>query len=88
MSTPPRDAARRPVKKERAIASKSIAAIAVAVLLIAFGIANSNDVRVNWLIVHSSTPLILVIGVSALLGAILGGVAARRLPPRASRGRR
>jgi uncharacterized integral membrane protein len=88
MSTPPRDAARRPVKKERAIASKSIAAIAVAVLLIAFGVANSDKVRVNWLVVHSNTSLILVIGVSALLGAILGGVATRRLPPRAGRGRR
>lgn len=82
MSTPPSDAARRPVKKERAIASKSIAAIAVAVLLIAFGIANSDDVRVNWLIVHSNTPLILVIGVSAVLGAILGAAAVRRLPQR------
>ncbi len=85
MSTPPRDAPRRPVKKERAIASKSIAALAVALLLIAFGIANSDDVRMDWLLFHSSTPLIVVIGVSALLGAVLGGLAVARRPRRARR---
>lgn len=85
MSTPPRDASRRPVKKERAIASKSIAAAAVALLLIAFGVANSGDVRINWLVFHSSTPLILVIALSALLGAILGGLVVARRPRRARR---
>jgi uncharacterized integral membrane protein len=85
MSTPPRDASRRPVKKERAIASKTIAAVAVGVLLIAFGAANSDDVRINWLVVHSSTPLIVVIAISALLGAILGGLAVARRPRRGRR---
>jgi uncharacterized integral membrane protein len=80
MSTPQRDAPRAPVRKERAVASKTIAALAVALLLIAFGIANSDDVRINWLVVHSSTPLILVIAVSAVLGAILGALAASRRP--------
>jgi uncharacterized integral membrane protein len=84
MSTPPRDAPRAPVRKERAIASKTIAALAVAVLLIAFGVANSDDVRINWLVVHSNTPLILVIAVAAVLGAIVGGLLVYRRPRRAS----
>ncbi|HEX2105473.1 MAG TPA: LapA family protein [Solirubrobacteraceae bacterium] len=60
----------RPVKKERAIASKTIAAIAVAFLLIAFGVSNDDRVAVDYLVVTRDSPLILVIGVSALLGAL------------------
>ena len=85
MSTAPGGGGTRPVKKERAIASKSIAALAVAVLLIAFGVANSDDVRINWLVVHSNTPLIVVIGISALLGAIIGALALARRPRRGRR---
>ena len=76
----------RPVRKERALVSKTIAAVAVAFLLIAFGISNDTDVPVDYLVVTRDSPLILVIGVSALLGAIIGGLVMRR--PRArSRGR-
>jgi uncharacterized integral membrane protein len=63
--------------KERDYLSKTIAAIAVAVLLIAFGLSNRNDVPIDWLVTTTKTPLILVIVVSALLGAILGGLAVR-----------
>ena len=77
---------RRPVRKERAIASKTIAAVAVALLLIAFGVANDDHVSVDYLIATRDSPLILVIGVSALLGAIIGALLMRR--PRArARGR-
>ena len=69
---------RRPVKKERAIASKTIAAIAVAFLLIAFGVSNDDRVAVDYLVVTRDSPLILVIGVSALLGAIIGALIVRR----------
>jgi uncharacterized integral membrane protein len=62
----------QPVKKERALASKTIAALAVALLLIAFGISNNNDVPVDWLVGTTQTSLILVILVSALLGAAVG----------------
>ena len=67
-----------PVRKERALISKTIAAIAVAFLLIAFGVSNETKVAVDYLVVTRNSPLILVIGVSALLGAIIGGLIVRR----------
>jgi uncharacterized integral membrane protein len=69
--------------KERDYLSKTIAAVAVAILLIAFGLSNRNDVRINWLVAKTSTSLILVIIVSAVLGAILGGLAVRSRSRRA-----
>ena len=74
VSTPPKD---RPSKRGDAT-SKTVAALAVAVLLIAFGLSNRNDVPIDWLVGTTSTPLIIVILISAALGAILGGVAVRR----------
>jgi uncharacterized integral membrane protein len=68
----------RPARKERALASKTIAAAAVAFLLIAFGISNGDNVPVDYLVLTRDSPLILVIGVSALLGAIIGGLIVRR----------
>ena len=72
MSTPERSS------KGRDVASKTIAAVAVAILLIAFGLSNRDDVPIDWLVGTTATPLIVVILVSAFLGAILGGLAARR----------
>jgi uncharacterized integral membrane protein len=67
-----------PVRKERALASKTIAAVAVAFVLIAFGVSNDNSVPIDYLVLTRDSPLILVIGVSALLGAIIGGLIVRR----------
>jgi uncharacterized integral membrane protein len=67
-----------PPRKERAIASKTIAALAVAFLLIAFGVSNDNHVSVDYLVFTRDSPLILVIGVSALLGALVGALVMRR----------
>jgi uncharacterized integral membrane protein len=61
-----------PPRKERALVSKSIAALALALLLAAFGVANDSDVPVDWLLGTTQTPLILVILVSAALGVVLG----------------
>src|SRR3954447_113688 len=71
-------AGERPARKGRGIASKTIAAVAVAFLLIAFGVSNDNRVAVDYLVVTRESPLILVIAVSALLGAIIGRLAVRR----------
>ena len=68
----------RPARKERALASKTIAAAAVAFLLIAFGVANDDRVPVDYLVATRDSPLILVIAVSAFLGAIIGGLIVRR----------
>ena len=67
-----------PARKSRGLASKTIAAVAVAFLLIAFGVSNDNRVPVDYLVVTRDSPLILVIGVSALLGAIIGALIMRR----------
>ena len=72
MSTPD------PPPKARDLKSKTIAALAVAVLLIAFGLSNRNDVPIDWLVGTTDTPLIVVIVVSAVLGALIGGLAVRR----------
>jgi uncharacterized integral membrane protein len=77
MSTPDRP------PKERALVPKTVAALAVAFLLIAFGLSNRNDVPINWLVGTTSTPLIIVVLVSAVLGAILGGAAVRGRSKRA-----
>jgi uncharacterized integral membrane protein len=77
MSTPDRP------PKERALVPKTVAALAVAFLLIAFGLSNRNDVPINWLAGTTSTPLIVVILVSAVLGAILGALAVRGRSKRA-----
>jgi uncharacterized integral membrane protein len=82
-ATSPRE---RPARKERALVSKTIAALAVAFLLIAFGVSNEGEVPVDYLVVTRDSPLILVIGVSALLGAIIGGLIVRRRPRGRSRG--
>ena len=69
--------------KERDLKSKTIAALAVAILLIAFGLSNRNDVPIDWLVGTTDTPLIIVILVSAVLGAIIGGAAVRGRSKRA-----
>ena len=81
MSTPD------PPPKQRDLKSKTIAAFAVAVLLIAFGLSNRDDVPIDWLVGTTDTPLIIVILVSAVFGAIIGGAAVRGRSKRAgSRG--
>jgi uncharacterized integral membrane protein len=69
---------KQPVRKERAFVSKSIASIAVAFLLLAFGVSNTTQVPVDYLVVTRDSSLILVIGVSAVLGAIFGALLMRR----------
>ena len=77
MSTQERPATKERTPKERAYLSKTIAAVAVAILLIAFGLSNRNEVKIDWLVTTTQTPLIIVIIVSAVLGAILGALAVR-----------
>jgi uncharacterized integral membrane protein len=79
MSTPERPS------RSRAVTTKTVAALVVAGLLIAFGLSNRDDVPIDWLVGTTKTPLIIVILVSAALGAILGGLAVRRTSRRASR---
>src|SRR4029450_5408751 len=64
MSTPD------PPPKKRDLTSKTIAAVAVAILLLAFGLSNRDDVSIDWLVGTGDAPLIIVILVSAGLGVL------------------
>jgi uncharacterized integral membrane protein len=77
MSTPD------PPPKKRDLTSKTIAAVAVAILLLAFGLSNQNDVSIDWLVGTTDTPLIIVILVSAGFGVLLGALAVRSRSKRA-----
>jgi len=77
MSTPD------PPPKRRDLTSKTIAAVAVAILLLAFGLSNRDDVSIDWLVGTTDTPLIIVVLVSAGLGVILGALAVRSRAKRA-----
>jgi uncharacterized integral membrane protein len=52
-------------------------AIAV-VLLVWFALANLRDVRIDFWVVNRQAPLILVIVISGLLGALIGALVMRR----------
>lgn len=52
--------------------NRRIAALAVGALIVLFAVVNLDDVDVNWVVTTTATPLIVVIGVSFLLG-LLGG---------------
>jgi uncharacterized integral membrane protein len=52
-------------------------AIAV-VLLVWFALANLRDVRIDFWVVNRQAPLILVIVISGLLGALIGALVTRR----------
>jgi uncharacterized integral membrane protein len=60
------------------VEKRQIAVLGLAALGIAFGVANLDEVDVNWLLGTWETPLIIVILVSMLAGAGLGFLGARR----------
>jgi uncharacterized integral membrane protein len=63
-------ARRRMGKDNREIVRLVVFGLAL-VLLIAFVVGNSNDVKVNFVFFHTSTSLIWVILVSAVLGLLV-----------------
>lgn len=80
-SQPPQQPARRRDRRETA---RTAAALVVGALIAAFAVLNFHDVRVNWILGTWSTPLILVIAVSFLLG-VAAGLLGPRLRRRARR---
>jgi uncharacterized integral membrane protein len=53
--------------------------VAIAVVLLAwFALANLRDVRIDFWVVDRQAPLILVIVISGLLGALIGALVMRR----------
>jgi uncharacterized integral membrane protein len=66
---------RAPAKRERA---RQVAALAIGALVAVFAVVNLDRVDVNWILGTWSTPLILVIAVTFVLGAALGAFLATR----------
>lgn len=52
--------------------------VVVAGVLVLWAFANTDEVAVDWLVDTTRGPLVVVIGISALLGFLLGAVATWR----------
>ena len=61
---------------------RTVAGLSIGALVAVFAVLNLDEVEVNWIVGTVSTPLIVVIGVTFLLGMVLGWIA------HAARGRR
>ena len=57
---------------------RQIGVLVLAGVGIAFAVANLDEVKVNWLLGTWSTPLIVVIALSMVIGAGLGYLVTRR----------
>jgi uncharacterized integral membrane protein len=71
-TTPGREPERRRRRQARLIAS-----VVVIGLGVAFAVLNLDEVEVNWIVGTWDTPLIIVIAISILVGAVLGFLVAR-----------
>jgi lipopolysaccharide assembly LapA-like protein len=67
--TPPDRKDDGPRRGATRIGARDIAAGVLAAGGIAFAVLNSTDVTVNWIVVETTTPLVIVILVSGLCGA-------------------
>ena len=65
-------------KVDRRLEAKTVAALAVAALIIAFAVANSQKVEVHFLAFTTDTPLVVVILIALVLGFVLGNLVRRR----------
>jgi uncharacterized integral membrane protein len=54
------------------------ASFALGALAVLFAVLNLDDVRVNWVVATTNTPLIVVISVCLVVGAAIGWILARR----------
>lgn len=57
---------------------KIVVLVAVAAILIALALSNTQDVTVDWLFGDADTSLWVVIVAAAAIGAVLGALARRR----------
>jgi uncharacterized integral membrane protein len=59
----------------------TVVGVAIAVVLLAwFAVANLRDVRIDFWVFHRQAPLIIVIVISGLLGALITALIMRRKP--------
>jgi uncharacterized integral membrane protein len=69
---------RGPPTRGRRQRARTIGAFALGGLAVLFAALNLDEVEVSWIVATWETPLIVVIAVSVLIGAVLGWVLARR----------
>jgi uncharacterized integral membrane protein len=60
------------------VEKRQVAALVLAGAGVAFAVANLDEVKVEWIVADSRTPLIVVIALSMLVGAALGFLVSRR----------
>jgi uncharacterized integral membrane protein len=65
--------------------ARTIGLVVLAGLGVLFAVLNFDEVKVNWLLGTWSTPLIIVIAISFLLGSSVGYLLARRRPTKSRR---
>ena len=61
----------------RRVNPRQILALVVGALIVLFAVLNTDDVEVNWIVATATTPLIVVIAVSWILGIVTGLLIAR-----------
>ncbi len=65
-------------KRSRREQMRSVALLALAVLITAFALLNLKSVRVDWIVGSGSAPLIIVVVISLLVGVVITHFAERR----------
>ena len=68
----------KPDKRKRREQARTVVAIALAILITLFAVLNTDEVKVHWIFGTTETPLIIVIAVSAIVGAVLALFAQRQ----------
>jgi uncharacterized integral membrane protein len=76
---PKQRAGQSPTNRERA---RTLALIGLAILMTLFAVLNLKEVKVDWIVGSGKAPLIIVIVVSVLIGAVLSYFADRRAAKR------
>lgn len=58
--------------------ARVVPAVVLAIVLIAFAVANTKRVKVNFLVADAKAPLIVVLLATAVVGALIGALLRRR----------
>jgi uncharacterized integral membrane protein len=79
MNAPEQEGRRQaPAARTRRERLRGASVVALAIVITLFAVLNLNEVKVKWIVGSGHAPLIIVIVVSALIGAVLSYFADRR----------
>ena len=74
----PEEPPAKPARRSRRDQSRTAALVVLAILITLFAVLNVDDVKVNWIVGSGHAPLIVVIVIPLLVGAVLARFAERR----------